>query len=135
MSLAEYRDIANQRGEYDLTAGENEEISFCGVTYGMTKEEFYDTLHMTPWARFVCNQAIFVCFKFTVDSSTGEYLEDGVSVRVSNDMDGRNIMNFLFYEFAWINEAERTTNCGEIFMEFENGTLMNGADGMIFRGN
>lgn len=74
MTLEEYRAAGpvDTLSDGSLRLGERVDFSFLGITSGMTREQVYDALEMTDWARTVTDHLNFVEFSFYVDV-TGEY--------------------------------------------------------------
>ena len=110
-----------------LRLGERVDFSFLGITSGMTREQVYDALEMTDWARTVTDHLNFVTFSFYVDV-TGEYFTR--SLVVSTQESDRDTIYIRIYEM----EEDNYLKGGLVILTFENDTLMDGANGMIYFG-
>lgn len=133
--LAEYRDFADEIST-GIRVGENEQMSFCGVTYGMTKEEVFDALHMTAWGRLVAEHFQFMSFQFQVDPSAEEYLGKYVFVTEQEPFEeGKEYLYLSFSQYTFTDGVGELVKNNLVILEFENGILMDGAEGMIYFGN
>lgn len=129
MTLEEYRAAGPEDTLSDgsLRLGERVDFSFLGITSGMTREQVYDALEMTDWARTVTDHLNFVDFSFYVDV-TGEYFTR--SLVVSTQESDRDTIYIRIYEM----EEDNYLKGGLVILNFENDTLMEGANGMIYFG-
>ena len=129
MTLEEYRAArpVDTLSDGSLRLGERVDFSFLGITSGMTREQVYDALEMTDWARTVTDHLIFVDFSFYVDV-TGEYFTR--SLVVSTQESDRDTIYIRIYEM----EEDNYLKGGLVILNFENDTLMEGANGMIYFG-
>ena len=126
MTLEEYRAAGpvDTLSNGSLRLGERVDFSFLGITSGMTREQVYDALEMTDWARTVTDHLNFVEFSFYVDV-TGEYFTR--SLVVSTQESDRDTIYIRIYEM----EEDNYLKSGLVILDFENDTLMEGANGMI----
>ena len=129
MTLEEYRAArpVDTLSDGSLRLGERVDFSFLGITSGMTREQVYDALEMTDWARTVTDHLNFVEFSFYVDV-TGEYFTR--SLVVSTQESDRDTIYIRIYEM----EEDNYLKGGLVILDFENDTLMEGANGMIYFG-
>lgn len=129
MTLEEYRAAGpvDTLSDGSLRLGERVDFSFLGITSGMTREQVYDALEMTDWARTVTDHLNFVTFSFYVDV-TGEYFTR--SLVVSTQESDRDTIYIRIYEM----EEDNYLKGGLVILTFENDTLMDGANGMIYFG-
>lgn len=129
MTLKEYRAAGpvDTLSDGSLRLGERVDFSFLGITSGMTREQVYDALEMTDWARTVTDHLNFVEFSFYVDV-TGEYFTR--SLVVSTQESDRDTIYIRIYEM----EEDNYLKGGLVILDFENDTLMEGANGMIYFG-
>lgn len=129
MTLEEYRAAGpvDTLSNGSLRLGERVDFSFLGITSGMTREQVYDALEMTDWARIVTDHLNFVEFSFYVDV-TGEYFTR--SLVVSTQESDRDTIYIRIYEM----EEDNYLKGGLVILDFENDTLMEGANGMIYFG-
>ncbi|MBD9203964.1 MAG: hypothetical protein EGQ29_05175 [Clostridiales bacterium] len=129
MTLEEYRAAGpvDTLSDGSLRLGERVDFSFLGITSGMTREQVYDALEMTDWARTVTDHLNFVDFSFYVDV-TGEYFTR--SLVVSTQESDRDTIYIRIYEM----EEDNYLKGGLVILNFENDTLMEGANGMIYFG-
>lgn len=129
MTLEEYRAAGpvDTLSNGSLRLGERVDFSFLGITSGMTREQVYDALEMTDWARTVTDHLNFVEFSFYVDV-TGEYFTR--SLVVSTQESDRDTIYIRIYEM----EEDNYLKGGLAILDFENDTLMEGANGMIYFG-
>lgn len=129
MTLEEYRAAGpvDTLSDGSLRLGERVDFSFLGITSGMTREQVYDALEMTDWARTVTDHLNFVDFSFYVDV-TGEYFTR--SLVVSTQESDRDTIYIRIYEM----EEDNYLKGGLVILDFENDTLMEGANGMIYFG-
>lgn len=129
MTLEEYRAAGpvDTLSDGSLRLGERVDFSFLGITSGMTREQVYDALEMTDWARTVTDHLNFVEFSFYVDV-TGEYFTR--SLVVSTQESDRDTIYIRIYEM----EEDNYLKGGLVILNFENDTLMEGANGMIYFG-
>lgn len=129
MTLEEYRAAGpvDTLSNGSLRLGERVDFSFLGITSGMTREQVYDALEMTDWARTVTDHLNFVEFSFYVDV-TGEYFTR--SLVVSTQESDRDTIYIRIYEM----EEDNYLKGGLVILDFENDTLMEGANGMIYFG-
>lgn len=129
MTLEEYRAAGpvDTLSDGSLRLGERVDFSFLGITSGMTREQVYDALEMTDWARTVTDHLNFVTFSFYVDV-TGEYFTR--SLVVSTQESDRDTIYIRIYEM----EEDNYLKGGLVILTFENDTLMEGANGMIYFG-
>lgn len=129
MTLEEYRAAGpvDTLSDGSLRLGERVDFSFLGITSGMTREQVYDALEMTDWARTVTDHLNFVDFSFYVDV-TGEYFTR--SLVVSTQESDRDTIYIRIYEM----EEDNYLKDGLVILNFENDTLMEGANGMIYFG-
>lgn len=129
MTLEEYRAAGpvDTLSDGSLRLGERVDFSFLGITPGMTREQVYDALEMTDWARTVTDHLNFVDFSFYVDV-TGEYFTR--SLVVSTQESDRDTIYIRIYEM----EEDNYLKGGLVILNFENDTLMEGANGMIYFG-
>lgn len=129
MTLEEYRAAGpvDTLSDGSLRLGERVDFSFLGITSGMTREQVYDALEMTDWARTVTDHLNFVEFSFYVDV-TGEYFTR--SLVVSTQESDRDTIYIRIYEM----EEDNYLKGGLVILDFENDTLMEGANGMIYFG-
>lgn len=129
MTLEEYRAAGpvDTLSDGSLRLGERVDFSFLGITSGMTREQVYDALEMTDWARTVTDHLNFVTFSFYVDV-TGEYFTR--SLVVSTQESDRDTIYIRIYEM----EEDNYLKGGLVILNFENDTLMEGANGMIYFG-
>lgn len=129
MTLEEYRAArpVDTLSDGSLRLGERVDFSFLGITSGMTREQVYDALEMTDWARTVTDHLNFVDFSFYVDV-TGEYFT--MSLVVSTQESDRDTIYIRIYEM----EEDNYLKGGLVILNFENDTLMEGANGMIYFG-
>ena len=129
MTLEEYRAArpVDTLSDGSLRLGERVDFSFLGITSGMTREQVYDALEMTDWARTVTDHLNFVDFSFYVDV-TGEYFTR--SLVVSTQESDRDTIYIRTYEM----EEDNYLKGGLVILNFENDTLMEGANGMIYFG-
>lgn len=129
MTLEEYRAAGpvDTLSDGSLRLGERVDFSFLGITSGMTREQVYDALEMTDWARTVTDHLNFVDFSFYVDV-TGEYFTR--SLVVSTQESDRDTIYIRIYEM----EEDNYLKGGLVMLNFENDTLMEGANGMIYFG-
>lgn len=129
MTLEEYRAAGpvDTLSDGSLRLGERVDFSFLGITSGMTREQVYDALEMTDWARTVTDHLNFVAFSFYVDV-TGEYFTR--SLVVSTQESDRDTIYIRIYEM----EEDNYLKGGLVILNFENDTLMEGANGMIYFG-
>lgn len=129
MTLEEYRAAGpvDTLSDGSLRLGERVDFSFLGITSGMTREQVYDALEMTDWARTVTDHLNFVEFNFYVDV-TGEYFTR--SLVVSTQESDRDTIYIRIYEM----EEDNYLKGGLVILNFENDTLMDGANGMIYFG-
>ena len=129
MTLEEYRAAGpvDTLSDGSLRLGERVVFSFLGITSGMTREQVYDALEMTDWARTVTDHLNFVEFSFYVDV-TGEYFTR--SLVVSTQESDRDTIYIRIYEM----EEDNYLKGGLVILDFENDTLMEGANGMIYFG-
>lgn len=129
MTLEEYRAAGpvDTLSNGSLRLGERVDFSFLGITSGMTREQVYDALEMTDWARTVTDHLNFVEFSFYVDV-TGEYFTR--SLVVSTQESDRDTIYIRIYEM----EEDNYLKGGLVILNFENDTLMEGANGMIYFG-
>ena len=129
MTLEEYRAAGpvDTLSDGSLRLGERVDFSFLGITSGMTREQVYDALEMTDWARTVTDHLNFVEFNFYVDV-TGEYFTR--SLVVSTQESDRDTIYIRIYEM----EEDNYLKGGLVILDFENDTLMEGANGMIYFG-
>ena len=129
MTLEEYRAArpVHTLSDGSLRLGERVDFSFLGITSGMTREQVYDALEMTDWARTVTDHLNFVDFSFYVDV-TGEYFTR--SLVVSTQESDRDTIYIRIYEM----EEDNYLKGGLVILNFENDTLMEGANGMIYFG-
>lgn len=129
MTLEEYRAAGpvDTLSDGSLRLGERVDFSFLGITSGMTREQVYDALEMTDWARTVTDHLNFVEFNFYVDV-TGEYFTR--SLVVSTQESDRDTIYIRIYEM----EEDNYLKGGLVILNFENDTLMEGANGMIYFG-
>ena len=129
MTLEEYRAArpVDTLSDGSLRLGERVDFSFLGITSGMTREQVYDALEMTDWARTVTDHLNFVDFSFYVDV-TGEYFTR--SLVVSTQESDRDTIYIRIYEM----EEDNYLKGGLVILNFENDTLMEGANGMIYFG-
>ena len=129
MTLEEYRAAGpvDTLSNGSLRLGERVDFSFLGITSGMTREQVYDALEMTDWARTVTDHLNFVEFSFYVDI-TGEYFTR--SLVVSTQESDRDTIYIRIYEM----EEDNYLKGGLVILDFENDTLMEGANGMIYFG-
>lgn len=129
MTLEEYRAAGpvDTLSNGSLRLGERVDFSFLGITSGMTREQVYDALEMTDWARTVTDHLNFVEFSFYVDV-TGEYFTR--SLVVSTQESDRDTIYIRIYEM----EEDNYLKGGLVVLDFENDTLMEGANGMIYFG-
>ena len=127
MTLEEYRAAGpvDTLSDGSLRLGERVDFSFLGITPGMTREQVYDALEMTDWARTVTDHLNFVDFSFYVDV-TGEYFTR--SLVVSTQESDRDTIYIRIYEM----EEDNYLKGGLVILNFENDTLMEGANGMIY---
>lgn len=129
MTLEEYRAAGpvDTLSNGSLRLGERVDFSFLGITSGMTRKQVYDALEMTDWARTVTDHLNFVEFSFYVDV-TGEYFTR--SLVVSTQESDRDTIYIRIYEM----EEDNYLKGGLVILDFENDTLMEGANGMIYFG-
>lgn len=129
MTLEEYRAAGpvDTLSDGSLRLGERVDFSFLGITSGMTREQVYDALEMTDWARTVTDHLNFVTFSFYVDV-TGEYFTR--SLVVSTQESDRDTIYIRIYEM----EEDNYLKDGLVILNFENDTIMEGANGMIYFG-
>ena len=129
MTLEEYRAAGpvDTLSDGSLRLGERVDFSFLGITSGMTREQVYDALEMTDWARTVTDHLNFVDFSFYVDV-TGEYFTR--SLVVSTQESDQDTIYIRIYEM----EEDNYLKGGLVILNFENDTLMEGANGMIYFG-
>lgn len=129
MTLEEYRAAGpvDTLSDGSLRLGERVDFSFLGITSGMTRQQVYDALEMTDWARTVTDHLNFVDFSFYVDV-TGEYFTR--SLVVSTQESDRDTIYIRIYEM----EEDNYLKGGLVILNFENDTLMEGANGMIYFG-
>lgn len=129
MTLEEYRAAGpvDTLSDGSLRLGERVDFSFLGITSGMTREQVYDALEMTDWARTVTDHLNFVDFSFYVDV-TGEYFTR--SLVVSTQESDRDTIYIRIYEM----EEDNYLKGGLVILNFENDTLMEGANGMLYFG-
>ena len=129
MTLEEYRAAGpvDTLSDGSLRLGERVDFSFLGITSGMTREQVYDALEMTDWARTVTDHLNFVDFSFYVDV-TGEYFT--MSLVVSTQESDQDTIYIRIYEM----EEDNYLKGGLVILTFENDTLMEGANGMIYFG-
>lgn len=129
MTLEEYRAAGpvDTLSDGSLRLGERVDFSFLGITSGMTREQVYDALEMTDWARTVTDHLNFVEFNFYVDV-TGEYFTR--SLVVSTQESDWDTIYIRIYEM----EEDNYLKGGLVILNFENDTLMEGANGMIYFG-
>lgn len=129
MTLEEYRAAGpvDTLSDGSLRLGERVDFSFLGITSGMTREQVYDALEMTDWARTVTDHLNFVDFSFYVDV-TGEYFTR--SLVVSTQESDQDTIYIRIYEM----EEDNYLKGGLVILTFENDTLMEGANGMIYFG-
>lgn len=129
MTLEEYRAAGpvDTLSDGSLRLGERVDFSFLGITSGMTREQVYDALEMTDWARTVTDHLNFVEFNFYVDV-TGEYFTR--SLVVSTQESDRDTIYIRIYEM----EEDNYLKGGLVILNFENDTLLEGANGMIYFG-
>lgn len=129
ITLEEYRAAGpvDTLSDGSLRLGERVDFSFLGITSGMTREQVYDALEMTDWARTVTDHLNFVDFSFYVDV-TGEYFTR--SLVVSTQESDRDTIYIRIYEM----EEDNYLKGGLVILNFENDTLMEGANGMIYFG-
>lgn len=129
MTLEEYRAAGpvDTLSDGSLRLGERVDFSFLGITSGMTREQVYDALEMTDWARTVTDHLNFVTFSFYVDV-TGEYFTR--SLVVSTQESDQDTIYIRIYEM----EEDNYLKGGLVILNFENDTLMEGANGMIYFG-
>ena len=129
MTLEEYRAAGpvDTLSNSSLRLGERVDSSFLGITSGMTREQVYDALEMTDWARTVTDHLNFVEFSFYVDV-TGEYFTR--SLVVSTQESDRDTIYIRIYEM----EEDNYLKGGLVILDFENDTLMEGANGMLYFG-
>lgn len=129
MTLEEYRAAGpvDTLSDGSLRLGERVDFSFLGITSGMTREQVYDALEMTDWARTVTDHLNFLDFSFYVDV-TGEYFTR--SLVVSTQESDRDTIYIRIYEM----EEDNYLKGGLVILNFENDTLMEGANGMIYFG-
>lgn len=129
MTLEEYRAAGpvDTLSDGSLRLGERVDFSFLGITSGMTREQVYDALEMTDWARTVTDHLNFVTFSFYVDV-TGEYFTR--SLVVSTQESDRDTIYIRIYEM----EEDNYLKDGLVILNFENDTLMEGANGMLYFG-
>lgn len=129
MTLEEYRAAGpvDTLSNGSLRLGERVDFSFLGITSGMTREQVYDALEMTDWARTVTDHLNFVEFSFYVDV-TGEYFTR--SLVVSTQESDRDTIYIRIYEM----EEDNYLKGGLVILDFENDTLLEGANGMIYFG-
>lgn len=129
MTLEEYRAAGpvDTLSNGSLRLGERVDFSFLGITSGMTREQVYDALEITDWARTVTDHLNFVEFSFYVDV-TGEYFTR--SLVVSTQESDRDTIYIRIYEM----EEDNYLKGGLVILDFENDTLMEGANGMIYFG-
>ncbi len=129
MTLEEYRAAGpiDTLSGGSLRLGERVDFSFLGITHGMTREQVYDALKMTDWARTVTDHLNFVEFNFYVDV-TGEYFTR--SLVVSTQESDRDTIYIRITEV----EENDYREGGLVILNFENDTLMEGASGMIYFG-
>ena len=129
MTLEEYRAAGpvDTLSNGSLRLGERVDFSFLGITSGMTREQVYDALEMTDWARTVTDHLNFVEFSFYVDV-TGEYFTR--SLVVSTQESDRDTIYIRIYEM----EEDNYLKGGLVILDFENDTLMEGANGMLYFG-
>lgn len=129
MTLEEYRAAGpvDTLSDGSLRLGERVDFSFLGITSGMTREQVYDALEMTDWARTVTDHLNFVTFSFYVDV-TGEYFTR--SLVVSTQESDQDTIYIRIYEM----EEDNYLKGGLVILTFENDTLMEGANGMIYFG-
>ena len=129
MTLEDYRAAGpvDTLSNGSLRLGERVDFSFLGITSGMTREQVYDALEMTDWARTVTDHLNFVEFSFYVDV-TGEYFTR--SLVVSTQESDRDTIYIRIYEM----EEDNYLKGGLVILDFENDTLMEGANGMIYFG-
>lgn len=129
MTLEEYRAAGpvDTLSDGSLRLGERVDFSFLGITSGMTREQVYDALEMTDWARTVTDHLNFVDFSFYVDV-TGEYFTR--SLVVSTQESDWDTIYIRIYEM----EEDNYLKGGLVILNFENDTLMEGANGMIYFG-
>lgn len=129
MTLEEYRAAGpvDTLSNGSLRLGERVDFSFLGITSGMTREQVYDALEMTDWARTVTDHLNFVEFSFYVDV-TGEYFTR--SLVVNTQESDRDTIYIRIYEM----EEDNYLKGGLVILDFENDTLMEGANGMIYFG-
>lgn len=129
MTLEEYRAVGpvDTLSDGSLRLGERVDFSFLGITSGMTREQVYDALEMTDWARTVTDHLNFVTFSFYVDV-TGEYFTR--SLVVSTQESDQDTIYIRIYEM----EEDNYLKGGLVILTFENDTLMEGANGMIYFG-
>lgn len=129
MTLEEYRAAGpvDTLSDGSLRLGERVDFSFLGITSGMTREQVYDALEMTDWARTVTDHLNFVTFSFYVDV-TGEYFTR--SLVVSTQESDQDTIYIRIYEM----EEDNYLKGGLVILNFENDTLMEGANGMLFFG-
>lgn len=130
MTLEEYRAAGpvDTLSDGSLRLGERVDFSFLGITSGMTREQVYDALEMTDWARTVTDHLNFVTFSFYVDV-TGEYFTR--SLVVSTQESDQDTIYIRIYEM----EEDNYLKGGLVILNFENDTLMEGANGMIYFGS
>lgn len=132
MTLEEYRAAGpkDMLSSDSIRLGEAESFSFLGITPGMTRGQVYDALKMTDWARTVADNLDFVSFSFYVDVApdTGEYSPR--SFVVSSEDSDRELMYIRITEKVGDDYREG----GLIVLEFENGALKSGHDGMLYLG-
>mgnify|MGYP004666039435 FL=1 len=129
MTLEEYRAAGpvDTLSDGSLRLGERVDFSFLGITSGMTREQVYDALEMTDWARTVTDHLNFVDFSFYVDV-TGEYFTR--SLVVSTQESDRDTIYIRIYEM----EEDNYLKGGLVILNFENDTLMEVANGIIYFG-
>lgn len=129
MTLEEYRAAGpvDTLSDGSLRLGERVDFSFLGITSGMTREQVYDALEMTDWARTVTDHLNFVTFSFYVDV-TGEFFTR--SLVVSTQESDQDTIYIRIYEM----EEDNYLKGGLVILNFENDTLMEGANGMIYFG-
>ena len=132
MTLEEYRAAGpiDTLSDGSLRLGERVDFSFLGITPGMTREQVYDALKMTDWARTVTDHLNFLSFTFYVDVTpdTGEYFPKSLVVRTDeSDRDS------IYIRITEVEENDYREG-GLVILNFENDTLMEGANGMIYFG-
>ena len=132
MTFEEYRAAGpvDTLSDGSLRLGERVDFSFLGITPGMTREQVYDALKMTDWARTVTDHLNFVSFTFYVNvtPATGEYSPK--SLVVSTEESDRDTIYIRITEM----EENDYLKGGLVILNFENDTLMEGANGMLYFG-